>query len=71
VPKAIALADPTFAAIAAAATIQVTASVIVTAVLTPLLTSFVYKRVQRQHALGVQAAPPILPTAVAPSSHAD
>ena len=58
VPKAIALADPTFAAIAAAA-------------LTPLLTSFVYKRVQRQHALGVQAAPPILPTAVAPSSHAD
>ena len=35
VPKAIALADPTYAAIAAAATIQVTASVIVTAVLTP------------------------------------
>jgi 2-keto-3-deoxygluconate permease len=74
VPKAIALADPTYAAIAAAATIQVAASVIVTAVLTPILTSFVYKRVQRQRAaevLGVRAAPPILPTAVAPGSHAD
>ena len=50
VPKAVAMADPSFAAIAPIATIQVAASVIVTAVLTPILTSFVYKRVQRQRA---------------------
>jgi len=59
VPKAIAMADPTYAAIAAAATVQVAASVIVTAVLTPILTSLVYKRVQKQRALeraGVTAA---------------
>ena len=48
VPKAIAMADPTYAAIAPAATVQVAASVIVTAVLTPILTSFVYKRVQQR-----------------------
>jgi 2-keto-3-deoxygluconate permease len=46
VPRAIALADPSYAAIAPAATIQVAASVIVTAVLTPILTSLVFKRVQ-------------------------
>jgi 2-keto-3-deoxygluconate permease len=56
VPKAIAMADPSYALIAPAATIQVAASVIVTAVLTPILTSFVYKRVQRQRALGETAA---------------
>src|SRR3984957_7953716 len=56
VPKAIALADPSYAAIAAAATIQVAASVIVTAVLTPLLTSFVYKRVQKKRAIEARAA---------------
>src|ERR1700761_1740226 len=50
VPKAVAMADPTYAAIAPIATVQVAASVIVTAVLTPILTSFVYKRVQRQRA---------------------
>ena len=44
VPQAVALADPTFAAIAGAATVQVTASVIVTALLTPLLTSWWFKR---------------------------
>ena len=44
------MADPSFAAIAPIATIQVAASVIVTAVLTPILTSYVYKRVQRQRA---------------------
>ena len=44
VPKAVAMADPTYAAIAPIATVQVAASVIVTAILTPLLTSFVYKR---------------------------
>jgi len=44
VPQAVALADPTYAAIASAATVQVTASVIVTAILTPLLTSWWYRR---------------------------
>ena len=44
VPQAIALADPTYAAIASAATVQVTAAVIVTAILTPLLTSWWYRR---------------------------
>jgi hypothetical protein len=47
-PQAVAMADPTFAAIAPIATLQVAASVIVTAVLTPLLTAFVYRRVQKQ-----------------------
>jgi 2-keto-3-deoxygluconate permease len=44
VPQAVALADPAYAAIAAAATVQVTASVIVTAILTPLLTSWWFRR---------------------------
>lgn len=44
VPQAIALADPTYAVVAAAATVQVTAAVIVTAILTPLLTSWWYRR---------------------------
>lgn len=48
VPKAIALADPSYAAIAPIATVQVAASVIVTAVLTPILTSWMYRRVQKQ-----------------------
>jgi len=39
------------------ATIQVVASVIVTAIGTPLLTSWWYKRVQRQRAA---AAPPVV-----------
>jgi 2-keto-3-deoxygluconate permease len=47
VPQAVALADTSFAPIAGAATVQVAASVIVTAVLTPLLTSWWYKRVAR------------------------
>lgn len=51
VPQAIALADPTFAAVAAAATVQVTASVIVTAVMTPMLTSWWMRRTQRGLAL--------------------
>ncbi len=46
VPQAVALADTSFAPIAGAATVQVAASVIVTAVLTPLLTSWWYKRVK-------------------------
>jgi 2-keto-3-deoxygluconate permease len=56
VPRAIALADPSYAAIASAATIQVAASVIVTAVLTPILTSFVFNRVQARRARGADAA---------------
>jgi 2-keto-3-deoxygluconate permease len=48
VPQAVALADPTFAAIAPTATIQVAASVIVTAVLTPILTSWWFRRRPRQ-----------------------
>ena len=35
-------------------------------VLTPLLTSFVYRRVQRQRALEAQAAPAVMPLAAAP-----
>jgi 2-keto-3-deoxygluconate permease len=48
VPQAVALADPTYAAIAPAATVQVAASVIVTAVLTPLLTSWWYRRTRER-----------------------
>jgi 2-keto-3-deoxygluconate permease len=44
VPQAVALADPAYAAVAGAATVQVAASVIVTAVLTPLLTSWWFRR---------------------------
>ncbi|MCQ6282302.1 2-keto-3-deoxygluconate permease [Bacillus sp. EB600] len=47
-PKAIAMADPTFAAIAPLATLQVAASVIVSVILTPLLTTFVYKRIKKK-----------------------
>jgi 2-keto-3-deoxygluconate permease len=47
VPQAIALADPSYAAIAPAATVQVAASVIVTAILTPLLTAWWSRRVRR------------------------
>src|SRR6185437_4290783 len=58
VPKAVAMADPTFAAIAPIATVQVAASVIVTAILTPILTSFVYKLVQKQRTAEVGLAAP-------------
>lgn len=57
VPKAIAIADPSYAAIAPIATVQVAASVIVTAILTPLLTSFVHKRVHRMRAEQAATAP--------------
>jgi 2-keto-3-deoxygluconate permease len=46
VPMAVAHADPTYTAIAPIATVQVAASVIVTAVLTPMLTAWMYRRVQ-------------------------
>ncbi|WP_233862652.1 2-keto-3-deoxygluconate permease [Paraburkholderia adhaesiva] len=55
-PQAIALADHSYAAIAPIATVQVAASVIVTAVLTPILTAFVYRRRQAK-LLGVPDAP--------------
>jgi len=48
VPQAVALADKTYLPVAEAATVQVAASVIVTAILTPLLTSWWYKRVLSQ-----------------------
>jgi 2-keto-3-deoxygluconate permease len=48
VPQAVALADPSYAAVAGAATVQVAASVIVTAILTPLLTSWWSRRVRGQ-----------------------
>jgi 2-keto-3-deoxygluconate permease len=48
VPQAVALADTSFAPVAAAATVQVTASVIVTAILTPLLTAWWYRRLARR-----------------------
>jgi len=51
VPKAIALADPSYAALAPIATVQVAASVIVTAVLTPLLTAWIYRRARNKDSL--------------------
>ena len=48
VPQAVALADTSYAPIAAAATVQVAASVIVTAILTPLLTSWWFKSVTKE-----------------------
>lgn len=47
-PQAVAIADPTYAAIAPIATIQVAASVIVTAILTPMLTAMVHRRLKRK-----------------------
>ena len=46
VPQAVALADPAFAAVAGAATVQVAASVIVTAILTPMLTAWWFRRLR-------------------------
>jgi 2-keto-3-deoxygluconate permease len=48
VPNAVAMADPTFAAVAPTATVQVAASVIVTAILTPVLTAWMYRKVTRK-----------------------
>ena len=56
VPQAVALADKTYMPIAEAATVQVAASVIVTAILTPLLTSWWYKRVMRERLAKAAAA---------------
>ena len=54
-PSAVGLADPAYAAIAPLATIQVTASVIITAILTPLLTTWMYKRVHKKRAAEAEA----------------
>lgn len=43
-PQAVAIADPTLAAVASVATAQVAASVITTALLTPVFTNFIKKR---------------------------
>jgi 2-keto-3-deoxygluconate permease len=64
------MADPNYAAVAPAATVQVAASVIVTAILTPLLTSFVYKRVQRRRALEASTAP-VAPPVPLVAAHGD
>jgi 2-keto-3-deoxygluconate permease len=56
-PQAVALADPSYAAIAPLATIQVAASVIVTAILTPVLTAFIHRRVHKKMRASEQAAP--------------
>ena len=48
VPNAVAMADPTFAAVAPTATVQVAASVIVTAICTPILTAWMYRKVKKK-----------------------
>lgn len=48
VPQAVAMADKSYMPVAEAATVQVAASVIVTAILTPFLTSWWYRRVTKQ-----------------------
>jgi 2-keto-3-deoxygluconate permease len=57
-PQAVALADPSYAAIAPLATVQVAASVIVTAILTPVLTAFIHRRLKRAEQRKPQAAVP-------------
>jgi len=47
-PQAVALADPHYAAIAPVATVQVAASVIVTAILTPMLTAYMFRKNKRR-----------------------
>ncbi len=58
VPKAVAMADPKFAPVAGAATVQVAASVIVTAILTPLLTSWMYRKNNKKLAAKAATAAP-------------
>jgi len=49
VPQAVAMADPSYAGVAAAATVQVAASVIVTAILTPVLTAWRFRKLSREN----------------------
>jgi 2-keto-3-deoxygluconate permease len=67
-PQAVAIADPTYAAIAPIATIQVAASVIVTAILTPVLTAFIHRRIKRRalDAQEVVATASVAPAAESP-----
>ena len=62
VPQAVALADTAFVPVAAAATVQVAASVIVTAILTPLLTAWWYRKVTRESATKGEDAQEPAPT---------
>jgi 2-keto-3-deoxygluconate permease len=66
VPRAIALADPTYAAVAPVATVQIAASVIVTAVLTPLLTAWMFRKVQRERASEVAETPAVAVESLVP-----
>ena len=56
VPQAVALADRSYAGVAPAATVQVAASVIVTAILTPLLTAWIFRKVAKERAAKAAAA---------------
>ena len=56
VPQAVALADRSYAGVAPAATVQVAASVIVTAILTPLLTAWIFRKVSKDRAAKAAAA---------------
>jgi 2-keto-3-deoxygluconate permease len=61
VPQAVALADPSYVPVAEAATVQVAASVIVTAILTPLLTSWWFRRTAEARAgVPLEAVPEVL-----------
>lgn len=51
VPQAVALADPRYAVVAQAATVQVAAAVIVTAILTPILTAWMFRKVSKERAM--------------------
>ena len=50
VPIAVAMADPNYAGVAPVATVQVAASVIVTAILTPILTAWMFRKVGKERA---------------------
>ncbi|MSO55548.1 MAG: 2-keto-3-deoxygluconate permease [Acidobacteria bacterium] len=63
VPQAVAIADKSFMPVAEAATVQVAASVIVTAILTPLLTSWWYRRVMKQREQAASAVVRVAPSA--------
>ncbi|WPC40405.1 2-keto-3-deoxygluconate permease [Clostridium sp. JS66] len=47
-PAAVAMSDHSYAAVSPVATLQVAASIIVTSILTPILTTFIYKRNKRK-----------------------
>jgi 2-keto-3-deoxygluconate permease len=70
VPQAVALADTSYAPVAGAATVQVAASVIVTAILTPFLTSWWFKKVTRQRELQLANSETSRESARAASSNA-